>query len=148
MLTHKHPPNIHHHTHTHSLFFPFFQRHTSPLPDSISCITTNGLLTFPIGENPSCAVLLHPEVTLCPLNTDFLHDVLSSFSATIILSACIAAYSLASKRKRTCRKKCYCRMFFSFKRKKRAWCARRYLLNTSGKQGNGSKSNRLCCCSW
>lgn len=122
-------PHTSHHTYT----FSFFQRHTSLLHDwVISCSTTNGLLTFPLGESQKPC----PEVTLCPLSIDFLHDVHSSFPFTIILPP-YSATQLLAKAKEVKEQFLY---HFFLKWKNGAGCARGYLLGSISKQGNrGSK---------
>lgn len=100
---------------THTIF-SFLPSYTS-LPHDwvISYTTTNGLLA-----SPRCALLLHPEGMLWPQGTDFLHDLHSSRSSVTILSVYITTYPATGKRKR----KIVVTLFL--KRKRGAWCARRY----------------------
>lgn len=111
-------PHTSHHTYT----FSFFQRHTSLLHDwVISCSTTNGLLTFPLGESQKPC----PEVTLCPLSIDFLRDVHSSFPFTVILPPCSATQFVVGKSKRN---EGTIFVSFLFKMEKWGWVCKRIFI--------------------
>lgn len=129
--THPHPhkpPHTSHHTYT----FSFFQRHISLLHDSvISCSTTNGLLTFPLGESQKP----FPEVTLCPLSIDFL-----SILPFLLLSSSlhVVQHSLLLAKAKEMKEQFLYHFFLKWKNG--AGCARGYLLGSISKQGNrGSK---------
>lgn len=121
-------PHTSHHTYT----FSFFQRHISLLHDSvISCSTTNGLLTFPLGESQKP----FPEVTLCPLSIDFL-----SILPFLLLSSSlhIVQHSLLLAKAKEMKEQFLYHFFLKWKNG--AGCARGYLLGSISKQGNrGSK---------
>ena len=87
-LTHTNPTYFTPHIHT--LFFPFFQRHTSLLYDSVISLTiTNGLLTFPKGEHsklclstPSRGDTVPSKYRLstwCPVFLLFYHNPISIY---------------------------------------------------------------------
>lgn len=97
----------------------------------ISCSTTNGLLTFPLGESQKP----FPEVTLCPLSIDFL-----SILPFLLLSSSlhVVQHSLLLAKAKEMKEQFLYHFFLKWKNG--AGCARGYLLGSISKQGNrGSK---------